>query len=98
LTETPKDPVRLPRQTKGKRPGFFDDPSADQMMTFILELATEVAVMRERLDTVECLLDEQGSVTREAIESFEPSPEVEQRRSEWLAAYYGRVLRMHPAE
>lgn len=98
MTEPTTNPVRLPRRTKGKRPGFFDDPAMDQMMTFILELATEVAVMRQRFDTIECLLDQQGSVTREAIEAFEPSPEVEQRRSEWHAAYFARVLRMHPAE
>lgn len=90
--------VRLPRQTRGKRPGFFEDPAIDQVMTFVLELATELAVVRERLDTVECLLDEHGSVTREQIEAYEPSPEVEQQRKQWLEEYFSRVLRMHPAE
>jgi len=91
-------PVRLPREPKGKRPAFFDDPAIDQVMTFVLELATEMAAMRERLDTVECLLERDGSVTREAIESYEPSVEDLQRRDAWLAAYYERVLRMHPAD
>lgn len=87
--------VRLPRQTRGKRPAFFDDPSLDQMMTFLLELTTEVAVLRERLDTVERLLDERGSVTRAAIEAYQPSAEVEQERVAWRDAYLKRVLRMH---
>ena len=90
--------IQLPRQTKGKRPAFFDDPAIDQVMTFVLELATELAVVRERLDTVEWLLDEHGSVTREQIEAYEPSPEVEQQRKQWLEEYFSRVLRMHPAE
>jgi len=98
VSDKPKASVRLPRQTKGKRPGFFEDPATDQMMTFVLELATELAVVRERLDTVECLLDRQGNVTREDIESYEPSPEEEQRRKQWLEDYYARVLRLHPAE
>ena len=98
MTDPVTAPVRLPRQTKGKRPSFFDDPATDQVMTFVLELATEVAAMRERLDTVECLLDEHGSVTREAIEAYDPPPEVEARRSAWLTEYFGRVLRMHPSK
>ncbi len=98
MTDRETAPVRLPRQTKGKRPNFFQDPATDQVMSFVLELTTEVAAMRERLDTVECLLDEHGSVTREAIEAYEPSPEVEARRATWLAEYFRRVLRMHPGE
>lgn len=98
MADKPTPGVRLPRTTKGKRPGFFEDPATDQMMTFVLELATELAVVRERLDTVECLLDRQGNVTRDDIESYEPSPEEEARRKQWLEDYYGRVLRLHPAD
>ena len=98
MSDKPNAGVRLPRQTKGKRPGFFEDPATDQVMTFVLELATELAVVRERLDTVECLLDRQGSVTRDDIEAYEPSSEEEQRRKEWLEDYYARVLRLHPAD
>lgn len=88
--------VRLPGHTRGKRPHFFDDPAIDQLMTFIIELTTEVAVLRERLDTVEQLLDVHGSVTRQAIEQFQPSAELESRRTAWREAYLKRVLRMHP--
>lgn len=98
MSKTPADAVQLPRSTKGKRPQFFDDPSLDQMMTFLLELTTEVGVMRERLDTVERLLDDQGSVTRAAIEAYQPSPAVEAERNAWREAFLKRVYRMHPAE
>ena len=98
MSDKPAASVSLPRKTKGKRPGFFEDPATDQVMTFILELATELAVGRERLDTVECLLDQQGSVTRDDIEAYEPSPEVEQRRKQWLEDYYAHVLRLHPVD
>ena len=96
-TQTPPDAVRLPGETRGKRPHFFDDPAIDQMMTFMIELTTEVAVLRERLDTVEQLLEERGSVTREAIESYQPDPQREAQRSAWRDAYLKRVFRMHPA-
>lgn len=90
--------VQLPRHTKGKRPYFFDDPAMDQMMTFLLELTTEVGVLRDRLDTVERLLDQHGSVTRAAIEGFQASQQLEDERNAWRAAYLKRVFRMHNAD
>jgi len=96
MNDTPADQVRLPRETKGKRPRFFDDPAIDQMMTFMLELTTEVAVLRERMDTVERLLEERGSVTRAAIEAYQPSAAVEAERNAWREAYLKRIYRLHP--
>jgi hypothetical protein len=96
--QTPADAVKLPRHTRGKRPHFFDDPAIDQMMTFLIELTTEVSVMRERLDTVERLLERDGKVTRATIESYAPDPAVESERAAWRDAYVKRVFRMHAAE
>lgn len=96
--QTPPESVRLPGETRGKRPRFFDDPAIDQMMTFLIELTTEVAVLRERLDTVEQLLEKHGSVTREAIESYQQDAQRDAARSAWRDAYLKRVFRMHPAE
>ena len=68
------------------------------MMTFIVELTTEVGVMRERLDTVERLLDTQGSVTRASLEAYRPDAAVEAERAAWRDAFLKRVFRMHPAD
>jgi len=87
--------VKLPRVSKGRRPAFFDDPSLDQMMTFILELTTEVAVLRERADTVERLLDSKGTVTRREIEDYRPDADGAAERMAWREAYLKRVVRMH---
>jgi hypothetical protein len=95
---TPAHAVKLPRHTRGKRPHFFDDPAIDQMMTFMLELTTEVSVLRERLDTVERLLERDGAVTRAAIEAYVPEGEVETERAAWRDAYVKRVFRMHTPE
>jgi hypothetical protein len=98
MADAPATPViKLPRRAKGKRPQFFDDPAIDQMMTFLIELTTEVAVLRERQDTVERLLDQHGSVTRAAIEAYRAPPEVEAERTAAREAYLKRVFRMHPA-
>ncbi|MDE2465595.1 MAG: hypothetical protein KGO02_18050 [Alphaproteobacteria bacterium] len=93
---TAADQVRLPRMSKGKRPAFFADPDMDQMMTFVLELMAEVSTLRDRLDTVERLLDKQGTLARDAVEAFQVDDKVEAERSSWRQGFIKRVLRMHP--
>jgi hypothetical protein len=90
----PED-VRLPRVTKGKRPYFFEDPNIDQMMTFFLELMMEVSVVRDRLDSVERLLDQKSAITRDDIENYRPDAAVEAERVARRDAYVKRVLRLH---
>lgn len=64
-------------------------------MTFILELTTEVAVLKERQDTVERLLDAKGTISRADIEAYRADDVVEAERDSWRAEYIERVLRMH---
>ncbi|MGF7149945.1 hypothetical protein FHS96_003602 [Sphingomonas zeicaulis] len=99
MAELPSaDQVKLPRSSKGRRPNFFEDPAIDQVMTFFLELMTEVAVMRERLDTVERLLETRSSITRADIEAYRADETVEAERLAWRNAYVQRVMRMHAPE
>lgn len=87
--------VRLPRVSKGKRSQFYDDPAIDQLMTFLLELMAETATLRERMDTIERLLDEKGSVSRDEIENYLPDAQGEAERSAWVQKFIRRVLRAH---
>ena len=50
-------------KSKGKRPYFFDDPAVERVLSITMAVATELAVTRERLDTVERLLEERVPVT-----------------------------------
>ena len=93
------DPAQpAPPAARGRRPEFTDDPMLDRLYSVTLALVAELAVTRARLDTVERLLDAQGSVTRAAIEDYQPTPEVEAERNAWREAYLKRVLRMHTPE
>ena len=87
--------VKFPRQTRGKRPQFFENPEIDQMMTFIVELTTEVSVLSERLNTVEHLLETRGTISREDIDNFVPDVEIETTRMTARKAIIERVFRMH---
>lgn len=88
-------PIRLPRRAKGKRSQFYDDPAIDDVMTYLLEHMAETAALRERLDTIERLLEEKGAVSRDEIEAYEPSAEVEKERSAWSQGFLRRVIRLH---
>lgn len=91
----PEQNVKLPRSSKGARSRFFDDPAIDQIMTFFLEMMAETNALRERVDTIERLLDENGAVSRGAIEAYQPNNDVDAERSAWSQAYINRVLRFH---
>ena len=87
--------VKFPRRAKGKRPQFFDRSETDQMMTFIVELTTEVSVLSERLNTVERLLDAQGTISRQDIEDYIPDAGAEAERMRARQTLIERVFRMH---
>jgi hypothetical protein len=48
------------KTAKGQRPYFFDDPNIDKLLAMFMALVSEVAVLRERLDTHERLDEERA--------------------------------------
>jgi hypothetical protein len=87
-------PVRISRTAKGERPQNFSDPAIDKVLGITLSLASELSVLRERLDTLERLVEKQGVVSRAAIEAFEPTPAEMAARARWRAEYLDRVLQV----
>ena len=85
--------ARSGKRAKGRRPEFFDDPAVDRLTSLVTALVGEVSVLRERLDTVERLLDAKGTVRREDIESFAPDRAAGEERGLATKAYIARVMR-----
>lgn len=85
-------PPRPVRDARGKRPRFYDAPGMDQAMSMILVLANEWSVLRDRLDTLERVLQAHGINAAQAIEAFQPDQaaleEREARRQDFLARLY----------
>ncbi|MEM9234163.1 MAG: hypothetical protein AAGA69_07990 [Pseudomonadota bacterium] len=89
------DPLILAgAKSKGKRPWFFENPDTERVMNITLALMQEVAVIRERLDTVERLLERDGQVTREAINAYSPTKGEADERGAWMQEYIARCLRI----
>ncbi len=81
------------KRAKGKRPDYFDDPATDRLMSVALALTAEVSVLRQRLDTVERLLEAGGTLKRSDIEGYTPDAEAGYERGVETRAYIARVMR-----
>jgi hypothetical protein len=78
----------------GKRPYFFDDPAVERVLAITMAVAQELAVTRERLDTVERLIERGGKFSRADIDAYSPTPVEATERAEWQRMYIARVLRI----
>jgi hypothetical protein len=72
-------------------PGQSD--GEDRLLAMVAAVASELAVTRERLDTVERLLAERELLDRDAIEAFVPSPEITVERDTLRRRIIERVFR-----
>ena len=85
--------TRLSRHAKGKRPDFYpDEPGAQRLLSMVMALATEDAVLRERLDTVEQIAADKKLFSEADIEAYEPSIEQREQLEAWRQAYLDRIL------
>lgn len=85
--------VKLQLKARGQRPAYFADPAIDQVLSITLALAGEVAVLRDRLDTVERMLENGVPVTRAAIAAHVPDAVVRAERDAWRECFLDVVLR-----
>jgi hypothetical protein len=81
-------------KSKGGRPYFFENAETERVMNIAMAIATEVAVVRERMDTIERLLEAKGLITQKEIETFVPTDEQAEERQLWHTRYAARILRI----
>lgn len=85
--------ARAGAKPKGRRPAFFEDSAVDRLLSLTMAVVGEVSVLRERLDTVERLLDAKGTISRADIEAYQPDRTAGEERGELTRAYIARVMR-----
>lgn len=81
-------------KARGKRPWFLEDKDSERVLTIVMALAQELSVMRQRLDTVERLLETKDVITRADIEGFAPSRDEAAERGAWNQEFIARILRI----
>jgi hypothetical protein len=89
------DPLTLAgAKAKGKRPYFFDNADTERVLNIVMTLAQETAVLRERLDTIERLLEAKGVVNRSDIDAFAPDKAAAAERGLMMQEFIARILRI----
>jgi hypothetical protein len=90
--------IKLKSENIAGRPHFFDDPAVDELAAMLLALVSEVAVLGDRLDTVERVLAAGGALDRAAVEAYRPDETVRSERKALHQAYLGRIFRILKAQ
>jgi hypothetical protein len=86
--------IELQKKARGERPQYFADPAVDKVLSITMALAGETAVMRDRLDTIERLLEAGQPVSRAAIDAYTPDESVRAERDAWRETFLDNVLRI----
>jgi hypothetical protein len=79
---------------KGKAPQFHEDRTVDQLMAMVVALTSELAILRERVDTHERLAQAKGVFSPAEVEEFLPGPEAMQARSAQRTRLMRKVFRV----
>lgn len=64
----------------------------DGMMRMMLELASEVWVLRDRFSVLESLLAERGTLTAADLDAYQPGEDLAQQLDTQRAAFVRRLL------
>ncbi len=93
----PFDPTAIAQMAnakpKGKRPAYFSDAMAEHSFSIVMSLVTELAVARERTDTLERLLVAKGILDTDEVDRFTPDPATGRARQLSHMEYISRILR-----
>ena len=83
--------IDLPRYSKGKRPHFFEDASADHLLAMVIELSTELSVVYERIDTLQRFLVDAKVIDADKLAAFELSAAAKAEQDEWRTLFIERL-------
>lgn len=77
----------------GKRPYFLDE-QVETVLAITMAAVQELAVARQRIDTLERLLEQKGVLSRSAIETYAPDADAAVERALSNQELIARVLRI----
>lgn len=85
----------FPTKARGARPTYFDDGGAtDAVIAIVTALSAEVWTLRERIASLEALLEAGGTIVNGAVEAHRPSGAEAQALTDEASAFAGRVFRV----
>lgn len=88
---TPDRP-HVVKDAKGKRPHFYETPGLDQAMSMLMVLASEMAVLHDRLDSAERVMAVNGIDLAKGIETLALDQPALEAREAWRQAFFDRLF------
>lgn len=79
-------------------PVYFKDPARDHLLKLLLELAEEICVLRDRLETAACLAASGQNYSSTSIDSYEFSAEETEKRLAAHQAFFEDLFKRLPTE
>ena len=72
---------------------FLDNAALDNVMSTVIALGSEFWALQKRMNVMETLLEENGSVSKEMVEAYRPTEEQnvawEEQRDRFINRVYG---------
>lgn len=91
----PAEGRAFPAKARGARPTFFDDGGAtDAVLAIVTSLTAEVWALRERVNSLEAVLEAGGAITRTDVENHRVGLEGADEQAHEAAAFTSRVFRV----
>jgi hypothetical protein len=90
--------IKVKRTIRGRRPQFFDDRSIDQLHGMVMAMATEMAVLYERIDTMERVAAHKGVMLREELAGYAPDEAAQAEREAWRQRLLDRMFYLYREE
>lgn len=81
------------KNAQGRRPQFLSTKTEEHLLSMTMALMQELAVTRERLDTLERVLEAKGTLTKEELKSYRPDETAEAERQEAQRRLIATVMR-----
>lgn len=90
--------IKVKRSVKGRRPQFFENGEIDRLHGMMMAMATEMAVLYQRIDTMERVAAKKGVILREELEAFTPDQAIESEREIWRQKFLDRLFYLYREE
>lgn len=71
---------------------FFGDPAIDRLLAMVMTLAAELHVAKDRLATLEAVLEKSGALAPGALDRFAPSAEEKARLDAERQAFVAELM------
>ena len=89
---------RIPLQHRGKRPRFFEAKGVDELMSMVLELTTEIWVVKKRVYLLERVAGAAGVSLTSEIENYDLSEAEIKDLDDLRHALIAKVIRVTEGE